>query len=57
MRLTCEQAVQQFCAYLDRALLGEEVADLEAHPAACLRVSAHRERLDRSIVNTEIGGS
>jgi mycothiol system anti-sigma-R factor len=36
MRLTCAQAVQQFFAYLDRAMSGEEVADLEAHLAACL---------------------
>ena len=36
MKLTCEQAVKQFFAYLDRALSGEEFADLEAHLAACL---------------------
>ena len=36
MKLSCEQAVKQFFAYLDRALSGEEFADLEAHLAACL---------------------
>jgi len=34
--LTCEQAVQQFFAYLDRALSGEPLQDLEAHLEACL---------------------
>ena len=36
MKLTCEQAVTQFFAYLDRALSGEEFADLEAHLVICL---------------------
>jgi mycothiol system anti-sigma-R factor len=36
MKLTCEQAVKQFFAYLDRALSGEEFEDLEAHLEACL---------------------
>jgi anti-sigma factor (TIGR02949 family) len=36
MKLTCEQAVKQFFAYLDRALYGEEFEDLEAHLEACL---------------------
>ena len=36
MKLTCEQAVKQFFAYLDRALSGEEFANLEAHLEACL---------------------
>ena len=35
-RLTCEQAVRQFFAYLDRALAGESVQDLEAHLDTCL---------------------
>jgi mycothiol system anti-sigma-R factor len=35
-RLSCEQAVRQFFAYLDRALSGEALADLEAHLEACL---------------------
>jgi anti-sigma factor (TIGR02949 family) len=36
MTLTCEQAVKQFFAYLDRALSGAEFEDLEAHLEACL---------------------
>ena len=36
MKLTCEQAVKQFFAYLDRALSGTEFEDLEAHLEACL---------------------
>jgi anti-sigma factor RsiW len=36
MTLTCEQAVKQFFAYLDRALSCEEFANLEAHLEACL---------------------
>jgi mycothiol system anti-sigma-R factor len=35
-RLSCQQAVTQFFAYLDRALSGEELADVEAHLEACL---------------------
>jgi mycothiol system anti-sigma-R factor len=35
-RLTCEEAVRQFFAYLDRALAGETVQDLEAHLDTCL---------------------
>lgn len=35
-KLTCEQAVQQFFAYLDRALQGESLEALEAHLSACL---------------------
>lgn len=34
--MTCEQAVRQFFAYLDRALAGEALRDLEAHVDACL---------------------
>jgi mycothiol system anti-sigma-R factor len=34
--LTCEQATQEFFKYLDRALRGEALADLEAHLDACL---------------------
>ena len=34
--LSCEQAVEQFFAYLDRALAGEPLNDLEAHLEACL---------------------
>jgi anti-sigma factor (TIGR02949 family) len=35
-RLTCEQAVRQFFAYLDRALAGEPLEALEKHLADCL---------------------
>ena len=35
-RLSCEQAVDQFFAYLDRALLGEPLENLEAHLESCL---------------------
>jgi anti-sigma factor (TIGR02949 family) len=34
--LSCDQAVKQFFAYLDRALSGEPVEALEAHLEACL---------------------
>ena len=34
--LSCEQAVKQFFAYLDRALAGEPLDDLEAHLETCL---------------------
>jgi mycothiol system anti-sigma-R factor len=34
--LTCEEAVAQFFGYLDRALRGEELQDLEAHLERCL---------------------
>ena len=34
--LTCEQAAQEFFAYLDRALSGEPLAALEAHLEACV---------------------
>ncbi|MBI1733992.1 MAG: zf-HC2 domain-containing protein [Candidatus Rokubacteria bacterium] len=34
--LTCEQAVKQFFAYLDRALSGEPLGDFETHLEACL---------------------
>jgi anti-sigma factor (TIGR02949 family) len=35
-RLSCEEAVRQFFAYLDRALSGEPLGTLEEHLAACL---------------------
>lgn len=35
-KLSCEQAVQQFFAYLDQALKGESLEALEAHLEACL---------------------
>jgi anti-sigma factor (TIGR02949 family) len=34
--MTCEQAVRRFFGYLDRALAGEDLQDLEAHLDACL---------------------
>jgi|GEM_PF-2526731 len=34
--LTCEQAANQFFAYLDRALSGEPLQALEAHLETCL---------------------
>jgi anti-sigma factor (TIGR02949 family) len=34
--MTCEQAVRQFFTYLDQALAGQEVDDLEAHLETCL---------------------
>lgn len=35
-KLSCEQAVQQFFAYLDQVLKGESLEALEAHLEACL---------------------
>lgn len=35
-RLTCEQAMRQFFAYLDRALSGEASDDVELHLEECL---------------------
>lgn len=35
-RLSCEDAVRQFFAYLDRALAGEPMEAVEAHLEACL---------------------
>jgi anti-sigma factor (TIGR02949 family) len=34
--LSCDEAVKQFFAYLDRALSGEPMEALEAHLEACL---------------------
>jgi anti-sigma factor (TIGR02949 family) len=34
--LSCDEAVRQFFAYLDRALSGEPMQALEAHLEACL---------------------
>jgi len=34
--LSCEQAVKLFFAYLDRALSGEPLEELEAHMETCL---------------------
>jgi anti-sigma factor (TIGR02949 family) len=35
-RMSCEQAMRQFYAYLDHALSGEQVADLDDHLKTCL---------------------
>lgn len=35
-RLSCEEAVREFFAYLDRALSGESLEALEAHLEECL---------------------
>ena len=35
-RMSCEEAVRQFFAYLDRALSGEPLEALEAHLRDCL---------------------
>lgn len=35
-RLSCDEAVRRFFAYLDRALSGEQLEALEAHLQACL---------------------
>lgn len=36
MKLTCEQAMQRLFAYLDRALAGEALDEIEAHLQECL---------------------
>jgi anti-sigma factor (TIGR02949 family) len=35
-RMSCEQAVRQFYAYLDRALSGDRLAELNDHLQTCL---------------------
>ena len=35
-RMSCEQAMRQFYAYLDRALSGEQLSELNDHLKACL---------------------
>ncbi|HET7292477.1 MAG TPA: zf-HC2 domain-containing protein [Vicinamibacteria bacterium] len=35
-RLSCEEAVREFFAYLDRALAGDSLDALEAHLETCL---------------------
>lgn len=35
-RMSCEEAVRQFFAYLDKGLAGEPLESLEAHLDACL---------------------
>lgn len=34
--MTCEQAMRQFFSYLDRALSGESLEDMETHLEECL---------------------
>lgn len=56
-KLTCEDAVKQFFAYLDRALKGESVDRLEAHLEECLACCDKLEfsrRLD-AIVKDRLG--
>ena len=56
-RLSCDQAVKQFFAYLDRALSGEPVEALEAHLEACLDCCERLEfsrKLD-TFVNQRLG--
>jgi anti-sigma factor (TIGR02949 family) len=51
-QMTCEQAVQQFFAYLDRAIAGEALENLEAHLEACLSCCdklAFSKQLDRFV--------
>jgi anti-sigma factor (TIGR02949 family) len=50
--LSCDQAVRRFFAYLDRALAGEEIADLEGHLRSCLDCCEKLEfsrKLDRFV--------
>jgi anti-sigma factor (TIGR02949 family) len=47
-RLTCDEAVRQFFAYLDRALTGESFESLEQHLEACLDC-CDRLRFSRSL--------
>ena len=56
-KLSCEQAVKQFFAYLDRALQGESIENLEAHLEECLACCDKLEfnrRLD-AIVKDRLG--
>ena len=51
-KLTCDQAVEQFFAYLDRALEGEALEALEAHLEACLDCCEKLDfsrKLDRAV--------
>lgn len=49
-RVSCEEAVRKFFAYLDRALSGEEVELLEAHLQDCL------DCCDRLQFNRQVDG-
>jgi anti-sigma factor (TIGR02949 family) len=51
-RLSCAEAVTQFFAYLDRALAGEAIENLEAHLEECLSCCdklAFSRQLDRFV--------
>jgi hypothetical protein len=51
-RLSCVDAMERFFAYLDRALAGEALDDLEAHLKECLACCdklAFSGRLDRFV--------
>jgi anti-sigma factor (TIGR02949 family) len=57
--LSCGEAVQQFFAYLDRALAGESLEALEEHLEACLDC-CDRLRFSRSLdafVKGRLGGA
>jgi anti-sigma factor (TIGR02949 family) len=56
-KLSCEQAVREFFSYLDRALKGESIENLEAHLEECLACCDKLEfsrRLD-AIVKDRLG--
>ncbi len=58
-RMSCGEAVQQFFAYLDRALAGESLEALEEHLEACLDC-CDRLRFSRSLdafVKARLGGA
>ena len=58
-KLSCEQAVQQFFAYLDRALRGESLEALEAHLESCLDCCDKLEfsrKLDAAVKDRLAGG-
>jgi anti-sigma factor (TIGR02949 family) len=51
-RMTCEDAIRQFFAYLDRALSGESLDAFEAHLQDCLECCDRlqfMQRLDRAV--------
>ena len=51
-RLSCDEAVRQLFAYLDRALSGKRLEELEAHLQACLDCCGRLDfsrKLDRSV--------
>lgn len=58
-RMSCEEAIRQLFAYLDRALTGEPLEALEAHLRDCLdccdRLQFNR-RLDEAVKARLAGG-